>query len=69
MVLTQGLLTTLVVMYYFTLYYIVKPTHLYSRGGALPHVEAVVVLLHALLQEDHGKSSNFVNQALFQHQD
>ena len=32
MVLTQGLLTTLVVMYYFTLYYIVKPTHLSYRG-------------------------------------
>ena len=32
LMLTQGLLTTLVVMYYFTLYYIVKPTHLSSRG-------------------------------------
>ena len=39
------------------------------QGVVLPHVEVVVVLLLALLQEDHGKSIDFVKQTLFQLQD
>ena len=36
------------------------------QGVVLPHIEVVVVLLLALLQEDHGKSIDFVKQTLFQ---
>ena len=43
--------------------------HALLQGVVLPHIEVVVVLLLALLQEDHGKSIDFVKQALFQHQD
>ena len=65
MVLTQGLLTTLVVMYYFTLYYIVKPTHLSSRGWLFPTLKPWLSYFMLCCKKTTGRASTLLNKLSF----
>ena len=65
MVLTQGLLTTLVVMYYFTLYYTVKPTHLSSRGWFFPTLKPWLSYFMLCCKKTTGRASTLLNRLSF----
>jgi hypothetical protein len=60
MVLTQGLLTTLVVMYY-----IVKPTHLSSRGWLFPTLKPWLSYFMLCCKKTTGRASTLLNRLSF----